>query len=98
MLGNIELGQILKIGNIVPCIVAAANNVSVSELQVKLGKIESIEVKGFESLSAGDLVSNFTSSIIETFGATLEVGLGRFFDSYVVHAMNNILSSVSRNV
>lgn len=95
ILGSLELGSIMNIENIFPCILSGARGSSLSQLLVNVGSLETLSVTGFQSADISSAVENTTATILQHYGdlirdsipgvldTTVRVLLNQYADSYL---------------
>jgi hypothetical protein len=90
-LGAIELGSILDIQKIFPCLVSGISDFKISKLMVSAGSIDAPKVEGFLSSDVRDSVVWTFESIFQRYRSDLLASLPHFSDSTVRGIINAML-------
>jgi hypothetical protein len=89
MLGSLELGQVLEIKNILPCLLSAARAANLTELEVAVGSISDLTVEGFRSAELNEGAADSSRILLDKYGAQILSSMPGFFDSTVRALLNN---------
>ena len=92
MLGSLELGQVLEIKNILPCLLSAARAATLSELEVSVGSIQDFKVEGFRSTLLNSAAATSSRILLSNYGQQILSSMPGFFDSTVRALLNNWIS------
>lgn len=83
---SIELGSILHVENILPCILSAVREAGVTQLRVSVGSVRSFSVSGFQSSEISLALEDISRKIQDTYADDILSSLPGFFDT-VIRAM-----------
>ena len=89
LLGSIELSSMLEVKNILPCLLTAAREAELTELQVVIGSISEFSINGFRSSELQDFSTKSTRFIMDSFGDIILSSMPGFFDRTVRALLNN---------
>jgi hypothetical protein len=89
ILGSLPLSSVLEMKNIIPCLLRAAHSASITELEVSVGKIDKLEVKGFLSDEISSSATQSTRLLLQKYGQKIVSSLPKFFDSSVRTVINS---------
>jgi hypothetical protein len=89
MLGSLEMGQVLEIKNILPCLLSAAQAASLTELEVAVGSISDFTVQGFRSAELNSAAADSSRVLLDKYGSQILSSMPGFFDSTVRALLNN---------
>eukprot|EP00978_Attheya_sp_CCMP212_P013395 scaffold33693_cov49-Attheya_sp.AAC.10 len=92
-LGEIQLGGVLNIDNILSCILSRVRDASISQLLVEVGSLDEPTVKGFVSDDLEDFISSFIQNSFGAFRSDLVSALPIVFDTTVRSFLNSMLAS-----
>ena len=93
LFGDLELGSMLHLGKILPCILSASRAVEISQLLLKVGDIKEPEITGFISTKAEETIRSTMRAIFDKYRETIVNSVPSFFDQTVRPLVNDILSS-----
>lgn len=91
-LTSMTLGSLLKIDQIFPCMLSTAVKVEVTELGVKVGDIEQLDLKGFLSSKLGKVLNATTDALMQEYGDMVIAAIPAVFDQSVRALANNWMS------
>jgi hypothetical protein len=83
---SIELGSILHLENILPCILSTVHEADVTQLRASVGSLRSFSVTGFQSSEISLALEDISRKIQDTYADAVLSSLPGFFDT-VVRAM-----------
>lgn len=89
ILSSLPLSSILEMKSILACLLQAAHAASVTELEVSVGKIEKIDIKGFLSNEVSSAATQSTQVLMQKYGDKIASSLPKFFDSTVRTMLNS---------
>jgi len=93
LFGDLELGSILHLDKILPCILSASRAVDLSQLSLSIGSIKEPSITGFISNESELAIRSATKAIFEKYQSTVVEAMPAFFDQTVRPLLNGILSS-----
>ncbi|KAL7428836.1 hypothetical protein ACHAXM_001427 [Skeletonema potamos] len=91
-LGNLKLGSVLDMTSIFPCVLNAIDNISVTELSVKLADIVPPRLSGFLDSAVDYIISKGAVSLFHMYEAVLIRSMPNFFDTFVRNNLNEVLT------
>lgn len=89
LLGSIQLSSILEIRNLIPCMLSAAKDAKLTELEVNVGGIVSLTVNGYRSDELNQAAANGSRLLLETYREKIVASMPGFFDLTVRALVNN---------
>ena len=90
-LGDLRLGSVLDMTSILPCLLNAIDNLSVTELSVKVEDMVPPSLSGFLDSGVDYLISKGAKSLFHMYEAVLIRAMPNFFDSFVRENVNKFL-------
>jgi len=91
-LGSLKLGSVLDMTSIFPCVLDAIDNLSITELSVKLADIVPPRLSGFLDSAVDYLISKGAISLFHMYEAVLISAMPTFFDTFVRNKLNEFLA------
>mmetsp|Transcript_2764 Transcript_2764/g.4053 ORF Transcript_2764/g.4053 Transcript_2764/m.4053 type:complete len:1455 (+) Transcript_2764:100-4464(+) len=91
-LGNLQLGSVLDMTFIFPCLLNAIDNLSITELSVKVEDMVPPTLSGFLDPGVDYLISKGAKSLFHMYEAVLIRAMPNFFDSFVREKLNEFLT------
>jgi hypothetical protein len=92
LLGSLEIQSVLHLQNILPCLLSAAYNASVTELDVSAGSISSFTIEGFQSEDFIEASEKSTRLVLNQYGPKILESIPGIFDSTTRRIINHWLS------
>eukprot|EP00934_Nitzschia_sp_Nitz4_P004433 Nitzschia sp. Nitz4//scaffold14_size191712//8120//21306//NITZ4_001700-RA/size191712-processed-gene-0.39-mRNA-1//-1//CDS//3329536858//4423//frame0 len=89
VLGSIEIGSILDIESILPCMLTAAKGTKLTQLQAEVGSIDTLTVHGFRSEVIESVVTGMGGTVMEDYGELIRSAIPGILDMTVKAAINN---------
>lgn len=104
-LGSLELKSVLKISNILPCLLSAAHEANITEFDVSVGSIESFTIEGFQSntiiAAAGEstrlLLNNYAVKIVSSIPAIFDSTFRTVLNHWMQYHMGDASDSICRS-
>lgn len=93
LFGDLELGSMLYLGKILPCVLSASRAVEISQLLLQVGDIKEPEITGFISAEAEESIRSTTRAIFDKYREIILNSTPSFFDQTVRPLVNDILSN-----
>ncbi|CAB9496714.1 Paraquat-inducible protein A [Seminavis robusta] len=87
-LGQIELGSLLKINQVLPCLLEGAHEVFIPRLNVSIGNMGKPSIEGFLSPDLHGVLALMNQVLYDSFGEELAFALPGIFDSSIRHSFN----------
>ena len=102
-LGNLELGSLLHMKNILPLVLSSMYQFEISQMAVSVGDIHSPTINGFVSgevktaisLPIDKIYEKYKSVMIESTSAIFDITLKKFFNRAVKNYINNVRGNYS---
>uniref|UniRef100_A0A7R9WEW7 Uncharacterized protein n=1 Tax=Pseudictyota dubia TaxID=2749911 RepID=A0A7R9WEW7_9STRA len=90
-LGSLPLGSILRIEQILPCVLSSMHAVNLTQFSVSVGDISEPDIHGFISPDTKNAIEEVSRAIFGTYKSDLIEGVPNFFDVTVRALLNNLL-------
>mmetsp|Transcript_12710 Transcript_12710/g.12316 ORF Transcript_12710/g.12316 Transcript_12710/m.12316 type:complete len:287 (-) Transcript_12710:511-1371(-) len=87
-LGNLELGSLLHMKNILPCILSSMYRFEVSQMAVSVGNIDVPTIDGFVSQETKDVISSSIDAIFEKYKSVMIESTPATFDMTLRRLLN----------
>jgi hypothetical protein len=97
LLQNLQIGSLLRMAHILPCIQAAIRHVELSEVKVDIGQISKLHLKGFKSQETSLAVKSLEKLILDRFGSVLVDAAPSMFSVAVRPLLNSVIDSYLQN-
>ena len=91
LLGSLELGSVLEIKNILPCVLSAAKAASLTETRVSVGSIQALSVTGFRSNELSEVSAESSRIMMNKYGDLVVSSLPGLFDVSLRSMANNLI-------
>eukprot|EP00934_Nitzschia_sp_Nitz4_P006159 Nitzschia sp. Nitz4//scaffold358_size24170//3784//11028//NITZ4_008429-RA/size24170-augustus-gene-0.44-mRNA-1//1//CDS//3329548996//6149//frame0 len=89
ILGAVQLGSVLDLKNVIPCVLSAARHAEVTEFEVSVASLHSLVVKGFRSEELVENSKMASQLFMDQYGEMIVSSLPGFFDHTVRTMVNN---------
>ncbi|KAG7360134.1 paraquat-inducible protein A domain containing protein [Nitzschia inconspicua] len=89
LLGSLQLQSMLKLQNILPCLMSAAKGASLTELELRPESITILSIEGFHSKDVQGAADRSTKLILEEYGAKIVQSVPKIFNSTIRTLINN---------
>jgi len=86
--GDIEIGQILQMENILPCFMTNVGAINISSLLVSIGYVDDLYVQDFESPGLGRVINTFVQGLYELYDDILLTALRGAFQTTIRERLN----------
>lgn len=97
LLGKLQLGQMIQVDHILPCVMKALHDVKVTGFSVTVGDVEAPNLGGFISPGIDRIISNAADAVFLMYEPTFNKAVPNIFQITVRNALNDILSSLLEN-
>ncbi|CAB9514500.1 Paraquat-inducible protein A [Seminavis robusta] len=97
LLKNLQLGSLLRMAYILPCIQAAVRHVELSKVKVDIGQISKLQLKGFRSQKTAKAAEGLESMLLDRFGEVLADATPTLFSVAVRPLLNSLITSYLQN-
>lgn len=92
-LGDLELGSILRVKQMLPCILSASREVELTQLSLSIGDFVAPTITGFVSDETERIIRDSTQVLMEKYKADIIRSVPAIFDQSIHPLVNNIISS-----
>ena len=94
VLGDLALGSILYLDNLLPCVQSAVEKLAVTQLLVEVGSISAPEITGFLDTEMNLAVNVATDAFFYMYQPVLLQALPNFFESVAKDMLNDMIDEV----
>jgi hypothetical protein len=93
LLGNLNLGSLLHMKNILPCLLSSLHQFNITQLAVSIEDLEKPTINGFISQEVKDAISLSIDAVFEKYKTTMIESIPVLFDTTLRHFMNNLVTN-----
>ena len=97
LLTNLQLGSLLRMSKILPCIQATVRQLEITDVIFNIGKISKLKLSGFESEEISIAAETFEALLLDQFGESLANAAPSLFSVAVRPLMNNAMITYLRD-
>jgi len=91
LLDSLEMWSIMKLENILHCMMSTAETASFTEIELSMGSMIEFSVSGFDSEELSSYANESSRLILENYGEKIVSSIPKIFDSTVRTLLNNWL-------
>ena len=93
----LELGQLLRLSSILPCIQAAILHFEMTDVELNIGRISKMSVTGFQGEDTSKAAAALEAALLEEYGVLLGSMAPNVFSAAIRPVMNSLINSYLRD-